>query len=243
MKTHYQKALLLNSYIAGLLHDIGKINTQFQKKISSNKEKSSSDYVRHEYISLYVFYNVIIFGMKQVKEYEAHQISPSNDINIIHFLSQKGHLVQAFKFALERGLFNDKDYEIEDHLSYIEQINLLKKHDLPILYNIITLVISHHRLPDSRESSKTNSSSDIIVEDKYQYFKPSMSSYFNLSKKELKQLNFEFSDKKYNFMTVESSDFIESLSSSFQLLSSTLQEENNYYNTCGKDHTVKLHNT
>ena len=66
-RNSYQRVSLLVSHISGLLHDIGKINKQFQEKIVANNIKISSDYVRHEYISLYVFFNVVAFSIKKIK--------------------------------------------------------------------------------------------------------------------------------------------------------------------------------
>jgi len=211
-RNSYQRVSLLVSHISGLLHDIGKINKQFQEKIVANNIKISSDYVRHEYISLYVFFNVVAFSIKKIKENQKYKISDYIDINVINFLSDKNNLVEAFSFSLDKGLFDDKNIS-ENRFEEIKQFNVLKKNKTTILYNIFALIISHHKLP--------NSIGEPVEDDpsmKTGYFKPSLEKFFNLAQLNRKGLNFNFDHDKYNFMVDSNSKFIESLSSRFNEL-------------------------
>lgn len=114
---HYLPIIQSLTCMAALLHDLGKANVRFQKKLSQEYKGLAGDALRHEWVSCLLFKTLILNAEDQ------------SDESWLHLLSE--------------GIFNERKLEKTDLKSIKKPLTDLP----PIAKLIAWLILTHHKLP------------------------------------------------------------------------------------------------
>lgn len=207
VKSELSQASQYISTISAICHDIGKANKQFQEKLITDDMTKTSDFMRHEAISLYVFNRLVIETIKNVGK-------DKNEFEIIKKLSDPKYLSNTITVKsnalMPLGIEKEKDGE----KAFFEVNNIIKMKDkYPCLSTIFFLIVSHHRLPAGKLNDKD-------------FYSSNYSKHINSKQTKLFLANNTIDDGKNIFFNDENSNFIKSLSMKFGQLANVIENNN-----------------
>lgn len=198
------------STISAICHDIGKANQQFQEKIVSNDLSKSSDFMRHEAISLYVFNKLIIKTIQKIGK-------DKSEYDILKQLSDKNFLANAIEVKSNNLMPNGVENEASGDKAFVEVNTILKMKDkYPCLSTIYFLIVSHHKLPSGKLKDKG-------------LYEANYSKHINNKQLKLYKDNNSIDESKNIFFNDEKSNFITSLSIKFAQLANAIESKNIYF--------------
>lgn len=147
--SEFERLCVAAVVLGGLFHDLGKFNEWFQEKLRGTT--ILSDAVRHELVSC-----AIIEAMFRGRDEQAVLAELADPARTAHLIETA--YAQAFD-APERYLFKKDgpdrftklmDSLVADPKHEFERLNLSLGADTPKLAMLLSLVISHHRLPGAK---------------------------------------------------------------------------------------------
>lgn len=196
--TAYSRVAHHASVIASLLHDIGKINDQFQDKIVADDMTHAADFARHELISCMVFNKVILpLAMEGMDE-----------LGMLAHLKDPESLASCFSDALAGSLFDT----LKPDSPFSEMEIAERGDDYPLLAAIMFMIATHHKLPSGQDNGGR-----LIA---------TLQKHINawVTDQDRIAMNRQYDQDKYNFMTDPASRFITTLCDHFQQLHDVLVE-------------------
>ena len=131
-KPYLWKLMIEAVKLAGLFHDLGKMNEAFQRKIDPlHASKPSADYLRHEFISYQMLMRIIT------------ALRPRDDLDWSQDLSSPDAVADAFA----------KSIPVEDGVFKEDPIRFIRRHEKTEPYSVLSavlyIVISHHKQLES----------------------------------------------------------------------------------------------
>lgn len=198
LDTAYSRVSHYASVIASLLHDIGKINAQFQDKIVAQDLTHAADFARHELISCMVYSKVIL----------PMAMDGMSEMAMLAHLKDPEALTARFKDALSGELFASlKGDDVFNEMRIAEHGD-----DYPLMAAIMFMIASHHKLAAGQDRG-----GKLIA---------TLQKHINerVTDQDRITMNRQYDEGKYNFMTDPNSRFITTLCDHFQRLHDVLAE-------------------
>lgn len=190
--TSYQQVIHHAVVAAGYLHDIGKINEQFQLKLIRSGKTPLGEFARHDLISCIIIFKILL----------SLRDRGMGEVDMLNHLSDPDRLAITFDGALTGPLFEKRPHDDE----FKEMVILEYADEFPIMSAIMYLVGSHHKLP----TGKTESG----------HYRATLQKHINASCDDEKQLkrNQRIAPSKYLFLTDPVADYAIALAKCFHQL-------------------------